>query len=79
MGANLFLFLSPKIITFLFYHLKSELLSELINAVDERNRHKEKKKKKGTKDIYEWPEEKGLSGEKRESSSFIMVLWYCDS
>ena len=45
MGANLFLFLSPKIITFLFYHLKSELLSELINAVDERNRHKEKKKR----------------------------------
>ena len=40
---------------------------------------RKKKKKKGTKDIYEWPEEKGLSGEKRESSSFIMVLWYCDS
>lgn len=43
-GTNLFLFLSPKIITFLFYHLKSQLLSELINTIDERNRHKERQR-----------------------------------
>lgn len=43
-GTNLFLFLSPKIITFLFYHLKSQLLSELISTVDERNRHKERQR-----------------------------------
>lgn len=43
-GANLFLFLSPKITTFLFYHLKSQLLSELINSIDERNQHKERQR-----------------------------------
>ena len=35
---------------------------------------KKKKRNKGTKDIYEWPEEKGLSG---ENGNLPVLSWYC--
>ena len=78
-GAKLYLFLSPKIITFLFYHLKSQLLSELINTIDERNRHKERQREIR----YLFREQKtSMNGQKKRDSqgknrNLPGLSWYC--